>query len=117
LQETLKANPYVYVDNDPVNAVDPSGQTHLSLNACIVGVAFLVARDLIEFAVGSATLAAGLFAAGIKTTEQLIKGLAIFLPETLVKIVVPVVGYIVVGIVTAYLAFDATKFVLANCVS
>jgi RHS repeat-associated protein len=26
LQETLKANPYVYADNDPVNAVDPSGK-------------------------------------------------------------------------------------------
>jgi RHS repeat-associated protein len=25
LQETLKANPYVYADNDPVDAADPSG--------------------------------------------------------------------------------------------
>ena len=25
LQETLKANPYVYAENDPVNTVDPSG--------------------------------------------------------------------------------------------
>jgi RHS repeat-associated protein len=26
LQETTKANPYVYADDDPVNAVDPSGR-------------------------------------------------------------------------------------------
>ncbi|GCE23591.1 RHS repeat domain-containing protein [Dictyobacter kobayashii] len=32
LQETLKANPYVYADNDPVNEIDPNGQAacHLS---------------------------------------------------------------------------------------
>jgi RHS repeat-associated protein len=35
LQETTKANPYVYADDDPVNAVDPSGRS--STLECIGG--------------------------------------------------------------------------------
>ncbi len=35
LQETTKANPYVYADDDPVNAVDPSGADS---SACIPAV-------------------------------------------------------------------------------
>jgi hypothetical protein len=27
LQESTKANPYVYADNDPINKVDPSGKS------------------------------------------------------------------------------------------
>jgi hypothetical protein len=42
LQETLKANPYVYANNDAVNEVDPSGTTPTVLGevlACITGAA------------------------------------------------------------------------------
>jgi RHS repeat-associated protein len=51
LQETLKANPYVYAANDAVNAVDPSGQDAIN---CIGANLLLV--------LGLAALVAALFA-------------------------------------------------------
>ncbi|WP_443090041.1 RHS repeat domain-containing protein [Dictyobacter kobayashii] len=39
LQETLKANPYEYADNDPVNEVDPSGKWSVDISgACIAAI-------------------------------------------------------------------------------
>ncbi|GCF11767.1 hypothetical protein KDI_53310 [Dictyobacter arantiisoli] len=35
MQEALKANPYVYADNNPVNEVDPNGAFSLT-DACLV---------------------------------------------------------------------------------
>ncbi|GCE19533.1 hypothetical protein KDK_33330 [Dictyobacter kobayashii] len=39
MQETLKANPYEYADNNPVNNVDPHGKAGLpnGIKGCIGG--------------------------------------------------------------------------------
>lgn len=44
LSETLKANPYVYADDNPTNAVDTSGQNSLQTNAllCVGGAAIAI---------------------------------------------------------------------------
>jgi RHS repeat-associated protein len=45
LAETVKANPYVYVDDDPVNMVNPSGKNAV---ACALTIAVLLLGSLIS---------------------------------------------------------------------
>ena len=53
MQETLKANPYVYAANDPVNATDPSGEN--SVLGCVTTVI-----DTLAFSVFDALSAIGI---------------------------------------------------------
>ena len=56
LQETLKANPYVYAANDAVNEVDPNGMQNYALQffkACITGLVGAVSTLIIGAVVAS----------------------------------------------------------------
>jgi hypothetical protein len=54
LQETLKASPYVYADNDPVNAVDPSGRVPNSdILGCLGALGVALGTSITsDFAIG-----------------------------------------------------------------
>ncbi|GER88811.1 hypothetical protein KDW_29730 [Dictyobacter vulcani] len=56
LAETLKANPYEYADDNPVNNVDPGGNISIA-GACI-------AAALAAVALGAVTLSVTLFTGG-----------------------------------------------------
>lgn len=57
LQETLKANPYVYADNDPVNEVDPNGRDGID---CALAFGAYYAATIIAIAgLAAATYATG----------------------------------------------------------
>ena len=55
LQETLKANPYVYAGNDPVNTVDPGGKIPQNMALYVLGVfgiAFSFLAGLAQYYLG-----------------------------------------------------------------
>jgi RHS repeat-associated protein len=54
LQELVKANPYVYAGNNPVNDVDPSGESAIS---CVFGVLIGVGLGLAEIGFFLTTIA------------------------------------------------------------
>ena len=61
LQETLKANPYVYADNDAVNEVDPTGKSALACVAFFVGSALVGPLSIIGYLVSVNALSALIF--------------------------------------------------------
>ncbi|WP_126580882.1 RHS repeat-associated core domain-containing protein [Tengunoibacter tsumagoiensis] len=82
LQETLKGNPYMYADNNPVNEVDPSGRFSLTYK-CIqdvitIGGGVITLSGLISFFTpGNATGAVALaLAAATGPGDIAIAGLA-----------------------------------------
>jgi RHS repeat-associated protein len=56
LQETLKANPYVYADNDAVNKIDPSGKD--AVDCFVAWLEFVGLAVLVVFAIALAIVAA-----------------------------------------------------------
>jgi uncharacterized protein RhaS with RHS repeats len=97
LLETVKANPYVYAGDDPVNLVDPSGRDAIGCYAAI-------------FAAGSALIAALIVIVPQAYGVYLVAGvLALFSPVgfILAAIVVLVTAYIVSGLIAV--AFVAVR--------
>ena len=73
LQETLKANPYVYAANDAVNEVDPSGRNPILCVALLVGsalsgplaaVGFLITQEALIAIIFNALVATGIIGLG-----------------------------------------------------
>jgi RHS repeat-associated protein len=81
LTETVKANPYVYAGDDPVNLVDPSGRLSIAAQfgkACLeggfaAGITVLIGAVITSFFI-PITAPIGLLAVGIAATTGCIAG-------------------------------------------
>ena len=90
LQETTKANPFVYADNDPVNQVDPSGKMSQNMALCVLGV-FASAYYFIAGLMQS-VWAVGVLAGNAATLESLGGAYAV-----IVNSLLPGIGQIIIG--------------------
>jgi RHS repeat-associated protein len=75
LQETVKANPYVYADDDPVNMTDPSGKvspTCLETIAWTAPTAWQLISQVDFFAAGVAGAGMDLVIEGVLTGDPIV---------------------------------------------
>ncbi len=90
LQETVKANPYVYADDDPVNLVDPTGAFCIPNGlgavalaaigaATIAGAIAIFAPETVVLAIGATTLLAGQVFGVVALAETLLGAVAGYL--------------------------------------
>ncbi|GCE19530.1 hypothetical protein [Dictyobacter kobayashii] len=104
LQETLKANPYEYADNNPVNEIDPNGQISFF---CNVTIAFFGFTTGLEFSgIIASVEVAGWVAAGI--TASLVASLSVFGPAG--TAVGAVLGAAVTAILFGVIAYETYQF-------
>ena len=134
LQETTKANPYVYGDDDPVNEVDPGGSTE-RLSIYIywfqgtvlgqpvfqypVGITFQLNQELLLDLVGQGTTAlVGVLAAGaillIPSAAPFIGAITPFINSAVNGLATPIAD--VCGEADTIFAFGVTPYPPVSCV-
>ena len=97
LQETIKANPYVYAGNDPVSEVDPSGKSGIVCEGALLFFGFAMGFEI----QGAATVIGGILigiAAGIS-----------FLTGPLGPVLAALIGLAALLITTAFIVWEVRQ--------